>query len=189
MNINELLVQKKMTKYKLAKNSDVPQTTVIDICSGKTRIEKCSAHTLYKLAKTLDVTMESLVSDAMKYRPSFETFKSNVCHMVKDIGELDFVIHTLESDEIRELYQKQRFPECLYMLAMLDYLCRENGLPVCAEYNDIRKMRLSETIYPAGIVTLCTALKNDEAMTKSRADAIPEFMRFNIVESEVRNVY
>ena len=43
MTLNSLLTQKKMTKYQLSKKSGVPQTTVIDICSGKTRLEKCAA--------------------------------------------------------------------------------------------------------------------------------------------------
>ena len=40
MTLNSLLTQKKMTKYQLSKKSGVPQTTVIDICSGKTCLEK-----------------------------------------------------------------------------------------------------------------------------------------------------
>jgi hypothetical protein len=46
---------------------------VIDICNGKTRIEKCPGDTLYKLAKALDVPMETLISDAMARRQGFET--------------------------------------------------------------------------------------------------------------------
>ena len=79
MNINELLEQKNMTKYRLAKTSGVPQTTIIDICSGKAKIEKCSADTLYKIAKTLDVSMETLIESRMEYRAEFEIFKSNIC--------------------------------------------------------------------------------------------------------------
>lgn len=40
-------------KWILAKLSDVPHARLNDICSGKTRIEKCSGETLYKLAKVL----------------------------------------------------------------------------------------------------------------------------------------
>ena len=32
------------------------------------------------------------------------------------------MIDTLESDEIRRLYNKQWYPEALYLLAMVDYL-------------------------------------------------------------------
>ena len=53
MSINEILTENGMTKYRLAKLSGVPHATLNDICSGKTRIEKCSGETLYKLAKVL----------------------------------------------------------------------------------------------------------------------------------------
>jgi len=189
MQINRLLKQKKMTKYRLSKASGVPQTTIVDICSGKTKIEKCSADTLYRLAKVLGVSMESLIMDSMEYRAEFEVFKSNVCHLVKDMGDMDFIIDTLETDRIRTLYQKCWYPESLYLLAMIDYLSRVNGLPVCSEYNDLRRARLPETVFPASVVAMSAAARSDKPKSDSLNAAIPEFMRFNIVESEVRNVY
>jgi len=194
LSVNEILWRRGMTKYKLAKASGLPHTTINDICSGKTRIEKCSAETLYKLSKPLGVSMEELIEDGMKgdtameYRSAFDVFKSNVCHQVKDMGDLDFVIHTLESDRIRKYFDKQWYPESLYVLAMVDYLCRENGLPLCREYNDIRAKKLAEPLFPLSVVMADAATKNSRWKTESVRDAIPEFMRCNIVESEVRNV-
>jgi DNA-binding Xre family transcriptional regulator len=188
MNLNDLLIQKNITKYRLSKISGVPFATVSDISTGKAKIEKCSADTIYKLAKSLDVTMEDLIADSMEYRSNFDTFKSNVCHMVHDKGDLDFIIETLESDKIRKLYQKRWYPESLYLLAMVDYLSRENELPISAEYSDIRKARLREPIYPASIIAMSAVSKSDHPKQDSYEHSIPEFKRFNIVESEVRNV-
>ena len=188
MNFNDLLKQKNITKYRLSKISGVPFTTISDISTGKTQIEKCSAETLYKLSKPLNMTMEELIEDSMEYRSSFETFKSNVCHMVHDMGDINFIIDTLESDKIRKLYQKHWYPESLYLLAMVDYLSRENQLPISAEYSDIRKVRLRETIYPAGIIAMSAVSKSEFPKQDSFDRAIPEFKRFNIVESDVRNV-
>lgn len=189
MIVNTLLAKRGMTKYKLAKISGIPQTTVVDICSGKAKIGNCSAETIYKLAKTLGVTMESLVADSVEHRTSFETFKSNICHAVKDMGDMDFLINTLESDKVRELYERSWYAEGLYLLAMIDYLSRENGFPLCAEYDDIRSAKLQRVIYPASILAMCAAWGNDEPKTESLREAIPEFLRHNIVEAEVRNVY
>ena len=61
MNLNIIIKQSGMTKYKIAKLSGVPHATLNDLCSGKSRIEKCSAETLYRIAKALNVSMESLV--------------------------------------------------------------------------------------------------------------------------------
>lgn len=55
-----------MTKYRIAKISGVPHTTLNDLCSGKSRIEKCSAETLYRLSKALNLPMEFLIENAMK---------------------------------------------------------------------------------------------------------------------------
>lgn len=66
MNINEILFRQGMTKYKLAKVSGVPHTTINDICSEKTRIEKCTVETLFRLSKPLGVTMEELVENGIK---------------------------------------------------------------------------------------------------------------------------
>lgn len=60
MIIEDLLVKRDMTKYRLAVQSGIPHATLNDICSGKTKLEKCSAETVYKLAKALNVSMELL---------------------------------------------------------------------------------------------------------------------------------
>ena len=61
MNLNIIIRQSGMTKYKVAKLSGVPHATLNDLCSGKSRIEKCSAETLYRIAIVLNVSMESLI--------------------------------------------------------------------------------------------------------------------------------
>lgn len=65
MMIEDLLVKRQMTKYRLAVLSGVPHATLNDICSGKTKLEKCSAETVYKLAKTLSVPMELLTEEGI----------------------------------------------------------------------------------------------------------------------------
>src|SRR5699024_10270424 len=160
MTLNSLLTQKKMTKYQLSKKSGVPQTTVIDICSGKTRLEKCAAGTVYRIAQALGVSMESLLQDQMEKtierRSSFEVFKSNVCHLVKDMGDINFLIQTLESDEIRRLYKKRWYPETLYLLAMVDYLFRVNGLPLCREYSGYSGAKMKHVLYQCIVLVNAT---------------------------------
>ncbi len=195
MYLNDLLTEKKMSKYKLSKLSGIPQTTIIDICSKKARIEKCSADTIYKIAKVLNVSMESLIeSEINDYvvqpkRSSFEVFKSNICHYVKDKGDIDFIIDTLTRDEIRTLYNLKWYAESFYLLAMVDYLSNENDVPLCTNYNDIRSQKLKDVVYPASVLLSDSALKTDKHRKESLKKAIPEFLHFNIVESEIRNVY
>ena len=189
MLINERMEEQNMTKYRLSKESGVPQTTVNDICSGKADLEKCAAGTLYRLAKVLNLSVEDILESAKKdYRSSFETFKSNTCHYVQDLGDIEFMIQVIEKDEVRNLYNRRWYPEALYLLAMLDYLSRENNVPICTKYDDIRARKLKEPIYPVGVVLTSEVMKSDEPKRKAEKDAIPEFKRFNIIECEVRKV-
>jgi hypothetical protein len=125
----------------------------------------------------------------MEERADFSLFKSNVCHEVRRLGDLNFIVDTLNSGAIREYWRKEQWPECLYLLAMVDYLSRENDLPRCSDYDDIRNCRLRDTIYPSSIVAACSASNGNEAKTDCLKEAIPEFLRFNIVEAEIRNVF
>lgn len=88
----------------------------------------------------------------MPDRNNFEIFKSGVCHLVKDKGDMDFIIGVLRENEIRLYWDRKWYPESFYLLEMLDYLCRENGLPICRNYDDIRKYRLAKPIYPRDIM-------------------------------------
>lgn len=123
----------------------------------------------------------------MERRSTFDVFKSEICHQVKDMGDLDFIIYTLEFGHIRYYFDKRWYPESLYLLAMVDYLSRENSLPLSREYNDIRACKLAEPLFPLGIVMADAIMKSSKWKDECLRNAIPEFMRFNIVEGEVRD--
>ncbi|MBO6054952.1 MAG: helix-turn-helix domain-containing protein [Oscillospiraceae bacterium] len=188
MTIQDALREKNMSIYRLAKASGIPYATVNDICNGKAQLEKCSAETIYRLASTLDVSMEELLAPCFIKRSSFESFKSTVCHRVKEMGDLDFIIDTLERQEIRTYYDRKWYPECLYLLAMLDYLSRENDIPLCEDYDDLRRCKLEKPVYPASIRAIQAASSDTSVLRNAFMTAIPEFKRFNIIENEVRNV-
>ena len=61
MMIQSLLRAKNMSMYRLSQISGVPKTTVIDICSGKSDIEGCTAKTVMQLSRALGCTMEELM--------------------------------------------------------------------------------------------------------------------------------
>ena len=72
MSINEIIVQSGMTKYRIAKLSGIPHATLNDLCTGKTRIEKCSGETLYRLSKALRISIELLLESAMEQKLQLE---------------------------------------------------------------------------------------------------------------------
>ena len=186
--IKDLLQNKNMTKYRLSKLSGVPYTTINDICSGKADMKKCSVDTVYRIAAALEVTMEELVEPYYEDRPDFESFKSSICHRLKEMGDIDFVIDILETDLITSYYEKKWYPETMYLLAMLDYVSRENAIPMCDKYDELRTKKLSKAVFPRSVLALCAAANDDSPKEAALKNAIPEFLRHNIVESEVRNV-
>ena len=195
MVINELLKKEKISRYKLSKDSGVPQSTIADICNGKTSLENCTVGTLYKISKALNVSLDFLMErsegeklEEINHRSSFEVFKSNICHEVKDIGQIEFIRKLLVSDDIQKYFDKGWQLEALYLLGMLDYLSRINDLPLCSKYSDLRKCKFAETIYPTGVLLLSEVTKNSDYKKHALEKAIPEFLRFNIVESEIENV-
>ena len=76
MIIDDLLARRRMTKYRLAVDAGIPHATLNDICSGKTKLERCSAETVYKLAKVLDVPMESLTESGILQTQREESTKA-----------------------------------------------------------------------------------------------------------------
>ena len=61
MRFEELLRDRRISRYYLSKTSGVPWATLADIYSGKTRLERCNAGTLLKLSKALDMSLEDLL--------------------------------------------------------------------------------------------------------------------------------
>ncbi len=123
----------------------------------------------------------------IKERGSFELYKSNICHRLKETGDVGFIMDTLERDEIRAYYKCGWYPESFYLLAMIDYVSRINNVLICTDYDDIRRCKLKEVLYLSGVLTAAIVSGNEQPKEQARQEAIPEFMRFNIVEGGVRD--
>ena len=78
MSLQALLKERNISKYRLSKLSGVPKTTIMDICAGRSDIERCSARTVLQLARALGCTMEELMdlSPARKTRAAAGAVRS-----------------------------------------------------------------------------------------------------------------
>lgn len=189
MTINDILKEKRMSVYALSKQSGIPQSTIRDICSGKTKLRKCSVENALKISRVLDVSVEDLASwddESKKY--SHDIFRGNSQHLLKEIGDYEYIKQLIVSDDITKYYSTKRYFEAFYLLAMLDYLSRINGIPLYKKYNKLRKCKLRQIDYPTSVIVSSAVSKNPIVKTNSVNKSIPEFIRHNIVECEVRNV-
>lgn len=122
------------------------------------------------------------------YHPDFECFKSNVCHLLKYLGDLDFIERILLDDTIGQFVKCQHGAWALYMLAMLDHISKENDIPLCTRYDHLRNEKLDHLAIPASIQIGIDLLGNEIILEKAYEQAIPEFLKYNILEGDIRNV-
>ena len=60
MLIDDWMKQKNLSRYELSKKSGIPYTTLTDLIQKRTRLEKSSAETVYKLSKVMGISMDEL---------------------------------------------------------------------------------------------------------------------------------
>jgi len=119
---------------------------------------------------------------------SFENFKSNICHLLKYLGDKIFLEAVIKKDLISYCFEKKLVIECFYLLGMIDYLCRINEIEKEKKYDYIREYGLEKPLFPEGVDFMCYIMKNEKYREDYLKKAIPEFLKYNIVEGDVRNV-
>lgn len=120
-------------------------------------------------------------------RPSFEIYKSTVLHRLKSYGDLGFIRKVLIDDDITVFYERKWYAECLYLLALVDYLSEMHGVALCDKYDELRCRRLTSLVYPAEVALGYDEKEIEENKKECLAKAIPAFLRYNIVETDIRS--
>ena len=182
MYIKQYLEDNNISIYKVANDAMVAYPTVFNIVNGKVDILNCALGVVKKIADALGLTIDELLMLCDK-NYSFSLFRGEQCHLVKRMGEVDYVINMLENSRIEQYWKLDMKAEAFYLVAMLDYLSRRNDLPRCEEYNEIRKYKLSKRIFPAD-TDISEKLLGKNSHKDALERAIPEFLEYNIVECE-----
>ena len=189
MVLNELLLQKNISIYELSHVTHIPYSTLSDLVKGTTPIHKCSCEKVYRLAKALNVSMESLIKDSMlkemqeihKELADFDVFRSNIAHQIKSQGDLEFIYTILSEKAIDKLYEEQEYTKSVYLLATIDYLSRINNIPLCTAYNHLRNVKLPSPVIPLSIRIQSSYPSGKSYLKKAKDNAIPQFIRHNII--------
>ncbi len=196
MELKELILQKNISIYELSHVTHIPYSTLSDLVKGTTPIHKCSCEKVYRLAKALNVSMESLIKDSMlkemqeihKELADFDVFRSNIAHQIKSQGDLEFIYTILSEKTIDKLYEQQEYTKSVYLLATIDYLSRINNIPLCTAYNHLRNVKLPSPVIPLSIRIQSSYPSGKSYLKKAKDNAIPEFIRHNIIEGNIRDV-
>ena len=118
MTFLDLLSEKKTTVYSLSIDSGIPRTTLTDIASGKADILECSGKTLLAISKSLNVSIEDLLSlereEAKTLLPGFllDSIKEYRKAIRKDRTRIDCYSDQLNSNiniaEVENLISKEQ---------------------------------------------------------------------------------
>ena len=201
MYLNELMNACHMSRAELSARSNIPESTLRDILNGKAQLDRCEAATLYNIAYALDVSVEDILEgywDALERdAPSrtsvhddsslmnFYVLADSMLGRLRATGDLAFIDGIDQNGWIERLYQGREYRCALFLLGMMDYLCRKNGVRQVARYDEYRKARLDRPVY-----ALRTLNVNDDdgafqrARTEAENNAIPELGRFGIYMTE-----
>lgn len=201
MYLNELMNARHMSRAELSARSNIPESTLRAILNGKAQLDRCEAATLYNIAYALDVSVEDILEgywDALERdAPSrtsvhdenslmnFYVLADSMLGRLRATGDLAFIDGIDQNGWIERLYQSRQYRCALFLLGMVDYLCRKNGIRQVARYDEYRKARLDRPVY-----ALRTLNVNDDdgafqrARTEAENNAIPELGRYGIYMTE-----
>ena len=201
MYLNELMNDCHMSRAELSARSNIPESTLRDILNGKAQLDRCEAATLYNIAYALDVSVEDILEgywDALERdAPSrisvhdenslmnFYVLADSMLGRLRATGDLAFINGIDQNGWIERMYQGKEYRCALFLLGMMDYLCRKNGVRQVARYDEYRKARLDGPVY-----ALRTLNVNDDdgafqrARTEAENNAIPELGRYGIYMTE-----
>ena len=201
MYLNELMNSRNLTRAELSARSNIPESTLRAILNGKAQLDRCEAATLYNIAYALDVSVEDILEgywDALERTApariavhddsslmNFYVLADSMLGRLRATGDLAFIDGIDQNGWIERLYQGREYRCALFLLGMMDYLCRKNGARKVARYDEYRKARLDRPVY-----ALRTLNVNDDdgafqrARTEAENNAIPELGRYGIYMTE-----
>ena len=201
MYLNELMNACHMSRAELSARSNIPESTLRDILNGKAQLDRCEAATLYNIAYALDVSVEDILEgywDALERDApariavhddsslmNFYVLADSMLGRLRATGDLAFIDGIDQNGWIERLYQGREYRCALFLLGMLDYLCRKNGVRQVARYDEYRKARLDRPVYALSTLNV----DNEDgafqrARTEAENSAIPELGRYGIYMTE-----
>lgn len=170
MNIKLYLKERHISIREMASITSIPYSTLNDIVNRKVNLEDCQYKTLKKIAVFLNLSIDDLVCE----KEDFQTFRNNLHHELKNMGEITTLLSILENRKIDYYLRHEEYVKAMYLLSLLDYLSKQNQVPLCQEYSELRKQSLKTPYYVGDQIT---AYKN--------RNYIEEFVAHNIYEGDL----
>ena len=203
MYLNELMEAKNMTRADLSRASSIPESTLRDILNDKARLDRCEVATVMCLAEALDTTVEDIMinyweesfEDVMEPEQKklhdesstvdFYMMVELTMHKLHASREMGFVKSICDNNWIELFYMTRQYRSALFLLGLIDYLCRKHHQERNPRFDAYRNECLDQPVY-----SLRTLEEGDDAFESAQAreytenHAVPELARFNIFMTE-----
>ena len=206
MYLNELMNACHMSRADLSARSNIPESTLRDILNGKAQLDRCEAATLYNIAYALDVSVEDILEgywDALERdAPSrtsvhdenslmnFYMLADSMLGRLRATGDLAFIDGIDQNEWVERLYDDGQYRCALFLVGVMDYLCRKNGIWQIARYNEYRELRLDSPVYSLSTLNVNSGDGDfQRARNDAENNAIPELGRYGIylTEEDIRH--
>ena len=208
MFLNNLMYSRNLTRAELSANSNIPESTLRDILNGKAQLDRCEAVTLYNLAYALDVSVEDILEDYWEELAleraahtripvhddhslmNFYVLADSMLGRLRATGDLAFIDGIDQNEWVERLYDDGQYRCALFLVGVMDYLCRKNGIWQIARYNEYRELMLDSPVYSLSTLNVNS---DDGDFQRARNDAennaIPELGRYGIylTEEDIRH--
>ena len=206
MYLNELMNACHMSRAELSARSNIPESTLRAILNGKAQLDRCEAATLYNIAYALDVSVEDLLEgywDALERDApariavhddsslmNFYVLADSMLGRLRATGDLAFIDGIDQNEWVERLYDDGQYRCALFLIGVMDYLCRKNGIWQIARYNEYRELRLDSPVYSLSTLNVNSGDGDfQRARNDAENNAIPELGRYGIylTEEDIRH--
>ena len=196
--LNELMKEQDMSRAELSSLSGIPDSTLRHILNGESQIDHCEAGTLLSLAEVLDTSVEEIVHNYWKETldkapvPSgklhdstsmfdFYTLVDGIRRLRRLSGDIGLIQDIGNFRWIENFFAAGAYRCALFMVGMVDNLCKKHGLKPPARYEKYRKYCLDQPVYPEEIFKEYDSIYElNQARRHTEVFSVPELARFNI---------
>lgn len=136
---------------------------------------------------TKDIRIKRCLDEDM----TFDLFRSEVCHMLREWGDVEFSEIVLVNNMIEHLWNKGWLAKSFYFLSILDYLADKYKIPYLEAYDNIRSKKLSEPLFPLDVILLdkLNGVQKQKALDEcSKSEVGRYFVSHNIIERDINDV-
>jgi len=117
---------------------------------------------------------------------SFPLFTSHLSHELKRKGDIEFINTVLLEENLDTIFSSGQYRRTLYLVAMIEYLCRINNVPVKKEIQKYQEYKLKDLTFFDDVETYFHVTEKTDLKEQVMRDSLPEFLKYNIAERNVR---